>query len=342
VVTDAREWSAAQILHHILMLQTATNKVIRKSIRWSVGTLARYRRDDSVFAPKLPKPGRAYQATELVWLEDLPVKGDLVRFAREIGSRFRLFIGLSLLLLPFAKHCLADDNTSISRAASIVKSDFENFYLARENLIPLGIGLSVGAVFANTHADREIRDWYQEDVRSKRTDDAAKIFKSYGTAYVTVPVYAVAYGAGRMMNTPTFETWGERSFRATVVGTPALLFLQVAIGAERPPGDSGWKPFHSSHGASGHAFIGSVPFVTAAQMSDEIYWKAAFYGLSTLTGWSRINDDAHYFSQAGLGWFLGYLSCTVVTKTDALRQDRIHFGFAPVPRGGTITFQMDL
>jgi len=93
---------------------------------------------------------------------------------------------------------------------------------------------------------------------------------------------------------------------------------------------------------SGHAVIGSVPFITAAQMSDEIYWKAAFYGLSTLSGWSRINDDVHCFSQAVLGWFLGYLSCTVVTKTDALRQESIRFGFAPVPGGGAITFQMDL
>jgi len=256
--------------------------------------------------------------------------------------RFRLFIGLALLLLPFAKPCLADDDSSTSRAVSTVKSDFENFYLAPENLIRLGIGLSVGAVFANTHADREIRDKYQEDLRSKGTDDAAKIFKSYGTALVTVPVYAGAYGAGRMLKNPTLETWGERASRATVVGMPALLFLQVAIGAERPPGDSAWRPFHSSHGVSGHAFIGSVPFVTAAQMSDEMYWKATFYVLSTLTGWSRINDDAHYFSQAGLGWFLGYLSCTVVTKTDALRQDRPHFGFSPFPGGGAITFQIDL
>ena len=270
------------------------------------------------------------------------MKSGVARFAREVGPGFGPFVALLLLLLFCSNTCLADDNTSISRAAAVVKSDFENFYLGRENLIPLGIGLSAGAVLANTHADREIRDWYQDDIRSNGTDDAAKIFKSYGTAYVTVPAYAVAYGAGRMTNNQTFQTWGERSFRATVVGTPAVFFLQVAIGAERPPGDSGWSPFHSSHGVSGHAFFGSVPFVTAAQMSDGILWKAAFYGLSTLTAWSRINDDAHYFSQAGLGWFLGYLSCTVVTKTDASRQDRTRFGFAPAPRGGAVTFQMDL
>jgi hypothetical protein len=291
---------------------------------------------------KAPKVVGAYQAPESVRHEIFLGRGDLLRLMRAVRPCFGLFIGLVLLLLPFAEPCLADDNTSISRAASIVKSDFQNFYLARENVIPLGIGLSIGAVLANTHADREIRDKYQEDIRSKGMDDAAKIFKSYGTALVTVPLYAGAYGTGRILNSPTIETWGGRSFRAMFVGSPALLFLQVAIGAERPPGDSGWRPFHSSHGVSGHAFIGSVPFITAAQMSDEIYWKAAFYGLSTLTGWSRINDDDHYFSQVGLGWFLGYLSCTVVTKTDAMRQERIRFGFAPVPGGGAITFQMDL
>lgn len=61
--------------------------------------------------------------------------------AAQIRPCSRLFIGLALLLLPFAKPCFADDNSTIARAASIVKSDFENFYLARGNLIPLGICL---------------------------------------------------------------------------------------------------------------------------------------------------------------------------------------------------------
>jgi len=61
------EWSAAQILHHILMAETGTSKVIRKSIKSSVGTLPLYPADDSVLdVRKLPKPVGAYQAPEAV------------------------------------------------------------------------------------------------------------------------------------------------------------------------------------------------------------------------------------------------------------------------------------
>jgi len=47
------EWSAAQILHHILMAETATSKVIRKSIKLSAGTLPPYPADDSVFGSEV-------------------------------------------------------------------------------------------------------------------------------------------------------------------------------------------------------------------------------------------------------------------------------------------------
>jgi len=77
-------WSAAQILHHILMAETGTSKVIRKSIKSSGGTLPPYPADDSgLDVRKLPKPPGAYQAPESVRPEDPPGMGDLLRLARE-------------------------------------------------------------------------------------------------------------------------------------------------------------------------------------------------------------------------------------------------------------------
>jgi membrane-associated phospholipid phosphatase len=78
---------------------------------------------------------------------------------------------------------------------------------------------------------------------------------------------------------------------------------------------------------SGHAFIGAVPFITAAQMTDKIWAKGLFYTLSTIPGWSRVNDNAHYLSQVLLGWYLGYLSVRSVSATEGLK---------PLPRGLTI------
>lgn len=78
------EWSAAQILHHIVMAETGTSKVIRKSIKSAAGALPPYPADDSGLAVRaLPKPVGAYQAPEAVRPEDPPAKDDLLRLARE-------------------------------------------------------------------------------------------------------------------------------------------------------------------------------------------------------------------------------------------------------------------
>lgn len=127
---------------------------------------------------------------------------------------------------------------------------------------------------------------------------------------------------------------GQKSFRATLVGTPTFLVLAAATGGDRPTeGDSHWGAFNNFHGVSGHAYFTAVPFITAAKMSENTYWKAIFYGLSTLTGISRVNDDKHYFSHVALGWYVAYLSCAVVEKGDDRQERRVRIQFAPVPKG---------
>ncbi|MGB7631797.1 MAG: phosphatase PAP2 family protein [Candidatus Deferrimicrobium sp.] len=254
----------------------------------------------------------------------------------------RIGLVLAVLLLPLGHRCVAADNGAISRGYEAVTTDLGNFYLDRENLTRLGIGVAGTAVFANTGMDRYIRNKYQDDLRSHETDEATKIFNISGTALVlvTVPVYIGTYGAGLLFHNPTMEEWAQKSLRATVVGGPALVFLATATGGDRPTeGSSHWKPFQNIHGVSGHAYIGAVPFITAAKMSENPYQKALLYGLSTFTGLSRINDDKHYFSQVALGWYLAYLSCAVVEKGNDQREGRVHVQLAPVPKGIAVTVQ---
>ena len=78
------EWSAAQVLQHLLMAETGTSKMIRRSIRSSAGGVPPYPEDDSVLEVRaLPKPVGAYQAPEMVRPVDPPGKDDLLRQVRE-------------------------------------------------------------------------------------------------------------------------------------------------------------------------------------------------------------------------------------------------------------------
>jgi hypothetical protein len=114
-------------------------------------------------------------------------------------------------------------------------------------------------------------------------------------------------------------TFGSRrTLRGWATGAPTLLAMQSVLGPSRPlMGDhaSYWKPFQDSHGASGHAFMGAMPFLTAADMVDNPFIKGIFFSGSFLTGWSRIQTDDHYLSQVILGWWIAYRATRCVSKT---------------------------
>jgi membrane-associated phospholipid phosphatase len=200
--------------------------------------------------------------------------------------------------------------------------DYQNFYSFR-GMAMLGIGLGTAAVLANTSLDQNFQNWYQNDVRSQGTNDFASVAKQFGNGNIFIPVYA-----GATLLKPYIETtpigsavgqWGDRCLRSVVVGGPPVLVLQWFLGGSRPTdaeGNSHWKPFNDNNAVSGHAFIGAVTFVNAAKMTDNPGVKLMWYTLSTLPGWSRINDNDHYLSQVILGWFIGYLAATAVDDTE--------------------------
>lgn len=214
------------------------------------------------------------------------------------------------------------DDRSLRGLWGEVKQDYRNFYNCH-NLLWLGLGIGLAAPVANTTIDPHFRNWWQNDVRDDFTDNLASVFKPFGEGRYVLPAWvgltALSYWGPE---SPWLEgpgLWGERALRAFLVGGPSLYFWQYALGAGRPterPDSWRWTPFQDSNAVSGHAFLGAVTFVTAAQMCESPLWKASFYALSILPGWSRINDDAHYLSQVGLGWWFGYLSVLAVTNTE--------------------------
>jgi len=201
--------------------------------------------------------------------------------------------------------------------------DYDNYY-SRPTAVQFTAILAPAAVLANTNLDANFAHWYQTNVRSRETNHAADFFRPLGDGYYTIPVYVSAKFVGEYFDdVPGMELLGEfgdRATRALMVGAPPLLAVQYVLGAGRPNENidqSYWKPFHSSHGASGHAFMGAIPFLTLAGMTDDPWAKCFFYACSPWTGVSRINDNVHYLSQVWLGWWMAFLACESVNKTES-------------------------
>ena len=207
------------------------------------------------------------------------------------------------------------------------KESLKSFY-QWETALNFSVALGLGATLANTAWDGNFQNWYQSHVRSSSENDWSRIFKVPGEGNCVIPAYFAASFVYRYLDEywelevgsgKNLGEWASRSSRAILVGFPPLLFGQLAVGASRPgenPWGSQWRPFNDDNGISGHTFLGAIPFITAAQMTDRFWLKSLFYFGSTLPAWSRVNDNSHYLSQVILGWYLAYLSCRAVTRTE--------------------------
>jgi hypothetical protein len=226
-----------------------------------------------------------------------------------------------------------------------IKDDYKNYYSWHNGLL-LAAGFGVGAALANSNADQDIRNWYQDHVRSSGSDDAAKIAKKFGNGGYVIGMMGAGWLTGEVFYDTTagdvLSQWGLRGLRSAIVGTPPMLLMQYVTGGSRPgetDHNSQWRPFSDNNGVSGHSFACGLLFINAAKMTDEWPLKLGFYGLSTMAGWSRINDDAHYTSQVILGWWMAYCACTAVDDTNHARNWMITPLPMPGAAGLAVTYQ---
>ena len=218
-----------------------------------------------------------------------------------------------------------------------VTRDYRHFY-SPWNLTLLALETGKSAILANTRIDQEFHNWYQKRVRTSGTDEVSRFIEPIGNGYYVVPAVLAAWALGPFIDGGVeggVTEWGERSSRTMLVGGPALLAMQFATGGSRPgetSHDSYWRPFEDTNGASGHAFMGAVPFLSLAHMTDNAWHRAGWYAASTLVAWSRVNDGSHYISQAGLGWALAFLAARSVDQSSVFER-RLQFFPFPVNNG---------
>jgi len=234
-----------------------------------------------------------------------------------------------------------------TRRFADISRDYQHFY-TESDLRFAAMGLALGATFAHTDVDEDFRNWWQDDVRSNAWGDFSNFAKPLGDGHISVAIMGAAMVGGAWADETRLgrvaNTWGNRSLRAVAVGAPPLLLLQVATGSGRPgesSAESDWRPFQDGNGVSGHAFMGAVPFIVAAQMTDNPLLSGLWYTGSLMTGISRINDDDHYLSQVVLGWWLAKMACDAVDKTEG-RKDKPSKIVPLLGAGGTVGMGIEL
>jgi hypothetical protein len=209
----------------------------------------------------------------------------------------------------------------VSRAGHKVWDDYRNFY-ACENLVCLSAAFGAGALMANTGFDDTMQAAWQRGVTPTGLGTFFSGCKDIGEGRYLLPIAGAAAATGLVFEGglvgDAVGEWGSRSLRMFIVGAPPLYVGQWVTGASRPvePNGSKWHLFNDNNGVSGHAFVGAIPFLAAADMVESPLLKGTLYVCSTFVGFSRMTDDAHYPSQVFLGWYLAWASARAVDATE--------------------------
>ncbi|MEW6992037.1 phosphatase PAP2 family protein [Colwelliaceae bacterium 6441] len=259
-----------------------------------------------------------------------------------------LFLSVCTLLLPLTTYANGNNTQSSENIKYIdgVIEDYSHFYTL-DTLVDFSLAFGLGAAMAHSAVDEEFQGWYQDDIRSSTTDDLASVAKVFGEKTLMVPVAAALVSLPWYMpvkSDSSIVKWSNNMMRTYTLGLPLMLVAQKATGASRPDEQaygSEWRPGNDKNGVSGHSFGGAVPFLNAAFMYKENSWQRnSLLFVSTLTGWSRVNDNDHYLSQALLGWYLAYKTTQAIFETNNKYESKNALHVYPVMNEKIIGLQL--
>lgn len=183
---------------------------------------------------------------------------------------------------------------------------------------------AVGGVSALMLLDGPVQRWSQRH-RSKTTDDISGLFRQEGEAPYYAGISLGVLGIGVVAGKPGVRQAGTRLVASVLLSAAEMYALKVGVGRSRPNEDVGtfaFHPFTSLKDSAGVETRGSMPsghvtaaFAVATSLADDIkspLVSVLLYTAATGTAFSRINDNRHWLSDAGMGAVLGVFTAKVV------------------------------
>ena len=201
--------------------------------------------------------------------------------------------------------------------------------------VAVGTGFFIGL-------DEEIRGVFEEN-RSSTTDDFANLFEPFGNGLVTIPALAAFYIFGHYDENAKAKQTALIATESFLITGLYTTVLKVSMGRHRPStggSSTSFDGFTTDHKSfpSGHtspAF--AIAPVIANKYEETPYIKPISYGIASLTGLSRINDEKHWASDVFFGAALGYFTSKTILRLHNNKKGQ-HFTIYPRAdsRGGGI------
>lgn len=169
----------------------------------------------------------------------------------------------------------------------------------------VGIGAAI-VVGTGVLLDRHVSN-YVEEHQSSTADQVANTFEPFGAAYAFA-VVAGFYAGGALAHDPTAKAVALDGIASSII-TSAMIVpaLKVIFGRLRPNENEGADAFFQGGSSfpSGHTGEAFTLAATIASHYDKLWIKGTAYGVASLVGLARIEQDAHFLSDVVASAMIG-------------------------------------
>jgi membrane-associated phospholipid phosphatase len=148
-------------------------------------------------------------------------------------------------------------------------------------------------------------------------DHVASIVRHVGQPEVYATVTLGVLATGLISGRPDIARSGGRLALSLALAGATTEMGKVAFGRPRPEQSldaDGYSPFSGQASMpSGHT---AAAFALATSLADDLHrpWATVgLYGVATAVGWSRINDNRHWFTDVAAGALLGTTSAKLAS-----------------------------
>lgn len=205
------------------------------------------------------------------------------------------------------------------------------------------VGLvSGGLVVIGAFADESIRNTAQRN-RTTGADNFFRHVEKFGTKQYGLPVLAGFYAYGKLGDDYNAQTTALDGLSASLISALVTSTIKGVVGRARPNtglGAGHFRPLQGDYSfPSGHA-TGAFMFASVIAAHYDSPWvDATAYGIATLVGVARIEQNAHWTSDVIAGGLIGGLiGHHLVAFNREIRAQGISFAPTMGVDGNELTF----
>jgi membrane-associated phospholipid phosphatase len=196
-------------------------------------------------------------------------------------------------------------------------------------------GLATTSTFLFLHLDESIQDAVSRKDAETLNGDIWDIPTSYGIVTYANIASLAAYGTGLLTGEDEVRKVGRMMFQALSYSGISVMVLRTLFGRERPySGKGAWAFTGISFDnevqsfPSGHTTVAFAFSTVLAEYFDTAWSRIFFYGMASLTGFARIYNNQHWFSDVFVGALLGLTSGFHVINQERKRQNDTKSGLS--------------